>query len=173
MLSVITATIPGREELLDECHASVEAAGLPHLIGWDDRREGPAVVRNRLVEQAHTPWVVFLDDDDLLYPHYPDTVGPHLPGADVVYTAWDLSGADEPFPHPWFDPDLLRTRNFIPVTACVRVRSFRAVGGFPDAALEDHELWKLLLDRGCRFTYVPTIAWHYRRRQDSRTEASN
>lgn len=170
MITVVTPTLPGREALLAECEDSVKAAGLPHLIKVDHKREGPPVVRNRLVELVTTPWVLFLDDDDLLYPHYYETVWPYLDEADVVYTAWDLSGAQDPHPHAWFDSALLRTRNFIPVTACVRVRKFRAVEGFDDTANEDHALWLKLLDRGARFSFVPEKCWHYRRRTGSRTE---
>lgn len=170
MLTVITPTIPGREEMLRECHASVEALGLSHLIEIDVDREGPAVVRNRLLRQVRTEWTLFVDDDDVLYPNYLGTVMPHLGEADVVYTAWRLSGATDPVPYPTFDPALLRQHNFIPVTACVRTSAIRSVGGFPSAKLEDHALWLSLLDAGYRFRYVPVIAWHYRRNPGSRTE---
>lgn len=171
MLTVITPTIPGREQLLAECHASVEPFGLPHLIEIDADREGPAAVRNRLVEQVTTEWVLFLDDDDLLYPNYLGTVLPYLPAADVVYTAWDLTGAEDPQPEAWFDPIVLRHHNTIPVTACVRTQMFRSVGGFPEGEeLEDYALWLRLLDAGARFANIPVIAWHYRRQPGSRTE---
>ena len=171
MISVATPTIRGREDLLAECHASVEALGLSHLIEIDAGREGPAVVRNRLSEQVRTEWTLFLDDDDLLYPNYVETVTPHLAEADVVYTAWRLTGAVDPHPLPRFDPGWLRQHNIIPVTACVRTEALRTVGGFPvDAELEDHALWLALLDAGYRFTFVPVIAWHYRRFPGSRTE---
>lgn len=171
MITVVTPTVSSREALLEECHRSVEALGLPHLIEIDVDGAGPAAVRNRLVEQVRTEWVVFLDDDDLLYPNYVDAVRPHLAESDVVYTAWRLTGATDPHPLPRFDPVWLRQHNTIPVTACVRTEAFRAVGGFPtDAELEDHALWLNLLDAGHRFTYTPVIAWHYRRFPGSRTE---
>jgi GT2 family glycosyltransferase len=171
-IAVITPTLPGREDLLEECKASVAALGLRHLIALDTGRHGPALIRNALAAQTDARWLLFLDDDDLLLPNYLDVVRPHLATADVVYTNWELSGADEPRPHP-FDEASLRRFNFIPVTACVRARAFRAVGGFPtDAVLEDHGLWLALLDHGYRFTHVPTIAWHYRRHAGSRTDTA-
>jgi len=177
-LTVITPTVPGRERLLAECVASVEEAGLNHRVAVDWAREGPAAVRNRLVETVSTEWVVFLDDDDLLYPNYDATVAPHFASSDLVYTGWDLEGAEDPQPMP-LDPFLLWWRNTIPVTACVRTEVFRAVGGFPtDHQLEDHGLWKAILGawdheaRRCRYriTYEPTVAWRYRRFPGSRTE---
>jgi glycosyltransferase involved in cell wall biosynthesis len=172
MISVITPTVAGREDLLRECIASVSAAGLQHLIASDPQHLGPAVVRNQLLERVTTPWVVFLDDDDLLYPQYQRIVERRFKDADVIYTAWDLTGGEEPVPRP-FDADLLRRGNYIPVTACVRTEAVRAVGGFPeDWQLEDHGLWIRLLDAGYRFTYVPVIGWVYRRQPGSRTEAA-
>jgi GT2 family glycosyltransferase len=151
---------------------SVKASGLPHVIGLDSALVGPAATRNRLLAEVTTPWVLFFDDDDLLYPHYGQIVQPYLDEADVVYTAWDLTGSDEPKPRP-FDADVLRRGNYIPVTACVRTEAVRAVGGFPeDWVLEDHGLWIRLLDAGYRFTYVPVIGWAYRRFPGSRTDAS-
>ena len=172
MITVVTPTIPGREHLLAECEASVKAAGFPHLVGLDADREGPAAVRNRLLERVRTPWTLFLDDDDLVHPAYWRVVERNLVGADVVYTAWELQGAGDPQPKPGpFDAELLARQNFIPVTACVRTSALRAVGGFPlDAALEDHELWKALSAAGYRFRYVPVVAWTYRRFPGSRTD---
>jgi glycosyltransferase involved in cell wall biosynthesis len=172
VITVVTPTIPGREHLLAECEASVVAAGFSHLVERDDRREGPAVVRNRLIARVRTPWVLCLDDDDLLHPAYWRVVQRNLAGADVVYTAWELQGADDPQPKPGpFDAELLQRQNFIPVTACVRTSALRAVGGFPTGVpLEDHELWKALAAAGYRFRFVPVVAWTYRRLAGSRTD---
>lgn len=172
MITVITPTIPERAELLKECIASVSAAGLIHLIGSDPQRLGPARVRNTLLQRVTTPWVVFLDDDDVLYPQYQRIVEKRFKDADVIYTAWDLLGGEEPKPRP-FDADVLRQGNYIPVTACVRTEAIRAVGGFPeDWVLEDHGLWIRLLDAGYRFSYIPVIGWMYRRQPGSRTETA-
>lgn len=181
LITVITPTRPGRETVLAECEASVTAAGLIHLVGIDGKQEGPAATRNRLVEAVQTEWVLFLDSDDLIYRKYRDIVGPHLADADMVWTAWDLEGAEDPQPIP-LDPFLLSWRNIIPVTACVRTEVFRAVGGFNvRAGLEDHDLWcriMLAWDQerarpAYRMVYVPTPAWTYRRLPGSLTETED
>jgi hypothetical protein len=145
---------------------------MAHRIGVDQHGEGPALVRNRLIGGVTTEWTLFLDDDDLLMPHYVATVERYFTDADVVYTDWVVSGAVDPQPLDRFDPELLQIRNFIPVTACVRTSVLREVGGFPDARYEDHELWKALYNQGYRFRHVPVVAWHYRRRAGSRTDAA-
>lgn len=170
MITALTPTLPGRERLLEQCRASVVAAGLKHLVGLDLERRGPAAIRNELAAQAHTPWLLCLDDDDLLLSHYLEVVAPELETADVVYTSWYLTGAPDPQPLDRFDADYLRVQNFIPVTAAVRTEAFRAVGGFRNVPLEDHDLWLRLLDAGARFTYVPVVCWRYRRQPGSRTD---
>ncbi len=169
-ISVVTPTVPGRERLLEQCRASVAAVGLKHLVGLDLERRGPAAVRNELAAAVDTDWLLCLDDDDLLLSHYLEVVKPELDHADVVYTSWYLTGAPDPQPLDVFDPAVLRIQNFIPVTAAVRTDMFRAVGGFRDVPLEDHDLWLRLLDAGARFTYVPVVCWRYRRQPGSRTD---
>lgn len=172
MITVVTPTVPGREQLLAECVASVDKAGLTHLVGLDAAGEGPAVIRNRLLEHVTTPWVVWLDDDDLIGADYAAIVGPHLPESDVVYTDWELTGATAPQPKSGpFDLGALWGGNYIPVTACCRTDAVRAAGGFPaDARLEDWELWKIMAGAGFRFLHVPVVGWTYRRRPGSRTD---
>jgi hypothetical protein len=170
VITALTPTVPGRERLLEQCRASVAAAGLKHLVRLDVDRRGPAVVRNDLAAHVDTPWLLCLDDDDLLLSHYHSVVEPELEHADVVYTAWYLTGAPDPQPLDRFDPGFLRVQNFIPVTAAVRTKLFRAVAGFRDVPLEDHDLWLRLLDAGARFTYVPVVCWRYRRQPGSRTD---
>lgn len=173
-LTVITPTIDGREELLADCIASVldQTVFVQHLIGLDVDKEGPAVARNRLVDQVETDWVLFLDDDDVIDPDFIETVQPHFKTSDLVYT-WCRKNFDYPTDLP-FDGPALRERNVIPVTVCLRVDAFRAVGGFsPDVAHEDWSLWLKLLDIGARFTCVPEHKWEYRRSDEGRNAENN
>ncbi len=66
-IAVLTATLPSRSQLLNECHASVLAQTVPvqHLVWIDHDREGPAAIRNRLAKETGADWLLALDDDDL------------------------------------------------------------------------------------------------------------
>lgn len=178
-VTVVIPTVHERAALLDEAVHSAHVA-MPHAqvrVVYDLNRRGPAAARNAAVRRLPvrgSRWLLFLDDDDLLLPHYWSIVEPELSTSDVVYTAWCLTGAVDPVPHPVFDADLLRQRNFIPVTAMVRRAMFEKVGGFDESAvLEDHALWLALLAAGARFTYVPVTGWRYRRHPGSRTDTES
>lgn len=181
-ISVITASLPERVELLRECRDSVlrqRPEVHAHRVGVDTGGRGPAAVRNELVEKDDQPWVLLLDDDDLLDDDYTKVVGPSLLAAHariaVVYTAWRVIGSPNPQPFLHFHPDLiLAGHNHVPVTACVRREAFDDAGGFDSAdELEDLGLWQRLLRLGWKFTYVPDVLWTYRRDvAASRNEAS-
>lgn len=173
-LTVITPTIEGREDQLLECVESVQGQTVRafHLIGLDQNRAGPAHVRNALVEQVDTTWVLFLDDDDVLDPDYIETVLPHFDQSDLVYT-WCRKNFEYETDLP-FDAKALRKRNVIPVTVCLRVDAFRAAGGFSDeVAHEDWSLWLKLLDMNATFTCVPEHKWEYRRSDTGRNAENN
>lgn len=177
-VTVVIPTIASRTRMLTEAHASVIRQTLPAdaiLVGVDTDRDGPAVVRNRLVEQVETEWVAFLDDDDLLHPDHLATLMTvaRTSGADVVWPWFTVSGGTDPFPmhkgRQW-NPD---DPHQIPVTALVRTAAFRAVGGFKtmgegptdkygNRCGEDWALWLALSAAGYRFHHVESVTWTWR-----------
>ena len=167
---VLTATVPGREQLLEECRASVANQTVPveHLVGVDLSREGPATIRNRLAADSNADWFVPLDDDDLLDPACVETLLAHAEAAEVVYP-WcrveDYVNGLAPWcPNRLFTADALLRYNFIPVTALVSAVLWRKVGGMPEGVeVEDWRFWKRCLGAGARFRCVDEVLWSYRR----------
>ena len=167
--TVIIPTVDGRARCLSEAVASVAMQTRKPsatLIGHDHERAGPGVVRNRLVLQASTRWVAFLDDDDLMLRHHLATLLDHAPGVDVVYTRGLIEGRDgwdpQRFPFP---AERMRRVNSLPVTTLVRREAFLEVGGFSDPApngYEDWGLWLRLMDAGASFRGVDETTWVYR-----------
>jgi glycosyltransferase involved in cell wall biosynthesis len=175
-LTIVTPTLPERGARLGVAHQSVLNQTLPvheHLIRLDSERRGPAEIRNALVDLVETEWVLFLDDDDWLDTDYVEAVMDHLTDKnDVVYTWCHRIGFEDNLDKP-FNARSLRKANFIPVTACVKVETFRKVGGFPlDVAYEDWGLWIKILDAGGRFRLVPKKKWTYERHKESRTHSN-
>lgn len=161
-VSVITATIPGRERFLEECKASVTAAGgfvdLEHLVMLDEHREGCSVMCNRMVEQATGDWLFLLADDDLVLPHGIQRLLEASENADVVYSPPLVWGLHDPW---WF----FQAPPAIPATALIRKSLWDTLGGYDVTAKreEDRKLWTAAVERGYRFVRVddqPT--WIYR-----------
>ncbi len=114
--------------------------------------------RNRGARDADTEVLVFLDADDTIDPMFVSRLhgalidaGDHASHAycqevltGLGYGTWEV---------PDWDPDLLLITNLHPVTALVRTRCFREVGGFDESmtgGYEDWDLWLRFVERGWR-----------------------
>lgn len=183
-VTVITATMPGREGRLVDCIRSVNAQTVQpfaHLIRCRPPAGGPGPVqlaeqRNALLEGVTTPWLAVLDDDDVWLPEHLAMLALHLDTADVIYSwaaqvrgaAVDVTG--------WPNSQLaaqLRERNVICGNSLIRTDWVRMVGGWggphdgqqftrTGAGWEDHDMWIRLAECGCRFVCVPECTWEYR-----------
>lgn len=89
-LTVVTATIPERADMLHElgqCIARQTVRPYEWIVATDWDREGPAAVLKRLVADVDTEWVFRCDDDDLYDPNHFEVIGANLTDrADIVYT---------------------------------------------------------------------------------------
>lgn len=172
LITVVIPTIEERADMLAEALESVgkQTVGEPAvLVAVDSDRVGPAEVRNRLVEQVCTPWILFLDDDDLLHADYLETVMPSFDESDIVYT-WCVEDGFNVGLDRLFDEVELKRANYIPVTICVKTELFRSIGGFPSGvAYEDWAMYLKFLDVGAKWTLIPEKKWTYRRHDGSRT----
>ena len=188
-LTVLTPSIPGREHMLAECVASVNAQTTPataHLIRCS-RPHGLAPLHlasqlNALLAAVQTDWVAVLADDDLWLPNFVAAVTPHTDTADVIYT-WD-DGHMQPRINcnGWSAQQIathLDRANFIAAPAAIRTTALNRIGGWPTdwvggswrdgghykdspAHAEDWELWRHLNHTHARFHCVPVEAWHGR-----------
>jgi len=94
-ITVVTATIPGREELLGKTLASVYAQTVEveaHLVMAQSCTEGlvppvhVALQQNHLLDSVKSAFTMRLADDDQLLPHHVEAFLPHLERADVIYS---------------------------------------------------------------------------------------
>lgn len=192
MITVLTATLGKRPEMLMEAVGSVRAqthADWEHVVVDDGsfsvpeiegvrvlhvshRGLGPA--RNAGLEVARGDAIALLDDDDLWYPHHLETVWRTMQetGADVVYANCDETGRRDGYAievKP-FAGDLIEHENFICVPATlVRTEALRRAGGFPGGALEDWGLWRKMHALGMRFHFVDVRTVMYRFHEDNLT----
>lgn len=120
-----------------------------------DSRVGVARARNIGAENSASPWLSFLDDDDLWAPDRTRRMLDASESVDLVAAGIVLLADDEPagFMVPPPGPDLLPTvltSNALggPSNVLVRRDAFRQVGGFDPrfAVLADWDLWIRVLD---------------------------
>lgn len=168
---VLTPSIPERHELLAEAVRSVQSQTHPvtaHIVGIDLRRQGPAVVRNRLLEAVPSNhWVTFLDDDDLWQANHLAALVrvQEATAADVVYSMCHITGRPGWDPQfDTFDEDRLRQYNYIPLNGIMRAGMLRRAGGFPTdgRVYEDWGMWLNMLDLGASFACTGERTWTYR-----------
>lgn len=161
-VTVVIPHIPGRRGSLEVAIASVEAQLMPCeiLVEIDHDRGGAATTRNRALEAVETPWIAWLDDDDVLYPQH--VLGLRTAAdqtdADLVYPWFDLEhlgsidNTKDPLVAPYdgvlanpfnkeFGPEqrrfLMGGGNFVPVTHLIRTSVAREVGGFPQPGSDE------------------------------------
>ncbi len=159
-------------------------AELPYTLRvLEQTNQGPAAARNRGVEAAHAPLIVFLDDDvvpdeRLIATHlaaheHQDqrvTIGPLLPPPSFrlsAWTAWEVRSLlwqyDDMAAGHW----LATHRQFYTGNAAVLKRHITDAGGFDPAfrRAEDVELALRLRHSGLHFVFLPEArGWHYVRR---------
>jgi len=163
-ITLITASMPDRSELLAEMLATVAAQTvLPaaHLIVIDDRSLVPKL--QELAAKVTTEYMVQVDDDDIIYPNHIETLNDNLE-ADVVWTWCDVTGRSWN-PNEPHQPGVLQSRNYIPSNHARRVSAVESVGGFLPQVGGDFEDWNLLRrleTAGATFKNVPIVTWQYR-----------
>ena len=172
-ITMCIPSIPIRKDLLNRAITSVQELYYPvsaMSIAIDHAKKGAAHTRNRALFAAHTEWVAFMDDDDVLYPeHTHRLVRMQMDsGADVIFPWFDTDppGGD-PFPPHFesreYDP---AEPHMFPITTLVRRSLAVEVGGFPEAdpvsevcAGEDWTFWLKLRDAGAKFAHVNERTW--------------
>jgi hypothetical protein len=169
-LTVVTATIPERENMLHElaqCIARQTVRPYEWVVATDWHKVGPAKIINELVADVDTDWVFRCDDDDLFDVTHFETLAPHLTDdADIVYT-WPRIDPPGHLERPdalqrIYPLKTLRDANWITSAAAVRTSVWDELGGYRDVPNEDHDLWVRALDAGARFRCVPEVTWTYR-----------
>lgn len=165
-VSVLTASLPERGEMLAEAVASVRAQTYvpeAHLIGVDHHRLGAPIIYNALARAADTVWISFLDDDDLLDPNHLETLMDNSTEADVVYANCRSEGHEfSLYGRPFSEADL-QDHCLVPITALIKRSVFEKAGGFANESGYDWRLWQRAVSSGARVRQLHAQTWLYRR----------
>lgn len=100
LVSIITPVANYHSDLLPRCAASVEAQTIPatHIVVHDVEGRGAGWTRNKGLRQIDTPFVTFLDADDLIEPDFIEECLQAYDEKRYLYTDWVQN--DEYVPAP-------------------------------------------------------------------------
>lgn len=149
-MTLVTAVIPVSPNhrtagIFEDAIQSVRNQTIPtvHIIIFDDNRQGAAWARNRGTQQVTTPFVVYLDADDILKPTFvEETIKVYRQGT-YVYSDWIINGAVIKTPET-LTPFTSGMQHVI--ATLLPVAAWQGVGGFDEAldTLEDEDFYRKL-----------------------------
>ncbi len=128
---------------------------------------------NTALAMATCDFVALLDHDDELRPHALLEIAEAIaadPAVGLVYSDEDKLDAEgrrfDPYFKPDFDPDLLRSQNYVCHLTAIRTDLVRAVGGFRKGfeGSQDHDLILRCTERlrPSQVRHVPKVLYHWR-----------
>ena len=170
LITVITPVAPYHTDVVQEAQASIEASSIQAnwMPIYDDNGNGPGWARNQGVIQSTTPYIFFLDADDILQP---DALL-HAIEAHVInhytYGDWihDQKGVQvAPDCYEW------DTKSHV-VSTLMHRDVFRAIGGFNESIdFEDSEFYLRAISKGVCGVHSPHPFIAYRQQGKRSIEA--
>lgn len=150
--------------MYEEAVLSVQHQAIPtaYILVFDDNGRGAAWARNTGVAQVESPFVIFLDADDMLKPPFVEETLKTYQQGTFVYTDWIVNGMVVN------TPDCLRPfevgQEHV-ITTLMPVAAWQAVGGFDESlnTLEDEDLYRKLASYGWCGVRCPEPLVEYRR----------
>lgn len=173
----ITVVVPAhlartRNGMLTRALNSVAVQTLPAAavsVAIDIRREGAAPTRQRALEAVQTPWVAFLDSDDIFMPDHLKKCMKHAQetGADFVYSWFVMVGGSDPFPETHFSNDF-DPENPIETTVTTLVRTelakevgFYALDRGEVNSGEDRRFTLGCIEKGAKISHLKEKTWYW------------
>jgi hypothetical protein len=145
---------------------------VPAILLHHRFNRGLARARNAALDFARAPLVFVLDADNAVYPHGLERLTRALddePDAAFAYgilECYSSAGAAGLLSHGPWQPERLRSSNYIDAMALIRTEALRSAGGYAtDPRLhgwEDYDLWCRMAEWGRRGIGVPEIVGRYR-----------
>ena len=161
----------GMKKVLDACHDSrIRIQNLKENLSIADNT-------NEAVGMARGDWIGFMDHDDLLAPEALYMIAKEIsahPEADLVYTDEDKVTEDgeehfQPHLKPDYNPDLLRSNNYICHFLLVKKELMDFVGGMSTEyeGAQDYDFILRCTEKASGIVHVPEILYHWRTHRHS------
>lgn len=143
------------------------------------KNSGPAAARNRGIAMARGIYILPLDADDLISPHYIEKAVELMEReqAKVVYCEAEFFGERSgKWNLPAFSVRLLARENMIFCSALYRKEDWLRCGGYDETMTwgwEDWEFWISMLEEGGVVRKLPDVHFFYRVGKNSRRKSTN
>lgn len=156
-----------------------EYASLDSRVKYQRLEENRGISENTnaALSMAEGEYIGLLDHDDVLEQHALYEMRMAIaknPEADVLYSdedkvSFDLSHYFEPHVKPDFNPDLLRSNNYICHFLVVKKSLLEEVGGFRQAfdGAQDYDLVLRLTEAAKCIVHIPKVLYHWRSHEAS------
>lgn len=144
----------------------------------DQANKGLIATKNIAIEQVKTPWMIFLDADDILDLRYIEKtlILARTTNADVVYTDMQFIGSISGIQSVRkYNKYLLRSVNFVHNSALYNTNTLKAVGGYSDYMKDGFEDWEINLKISkttSNFKYIKEPLLMYRRHETASRDAN-
>jgi glycosyltransferase involved in cell wall biosynthesis len=137
---------------------------------------GPAEARNHGIRHARGKYILPLDADDKIAPHYLELAAAVLERDEevgVVYGKIQFFGElVGEWQQPEYCPNRILIENMIVVSGVFRRTDWRLVGGYRQNmrhGWEDWDFWLAFVELKRKIVKLPEVVFYYRIRKDSRT----
>lgn len=166
LATVIIPISPEHEQLgyFAEAIESVKAQTIPCeiILAFDKEKRGAAWARNQGTAQVETPFVIWLDADDILLPRFVECTVEKYQLGSFVYTDWRLHGKDRIVPNK-LSPFTEGQEHVI--TTLMPVAAWQDTGGFDECldSLEDEDFYRKIQAYGWKGIKADYVGMEYRR----------
>lgn len=149
-------------DIAERAIASVKAQTVPCalVVIHDAQGKGAGWARNRGLEQVTTPYVSFLDADDVVMPQFAEACLGVIEPSKYVYTDWDVDGQTREAPSPC---DVWTKKTYHIVTTVMHTDDVLRIGGYDELlpGAEDSDFGvRLRLSGVCGIRLpFPLFAW--------------
>lgn len=137
------------------------------IVVSDLHHSGAGPTRNRGIQAVRTPWVGFLDDDDVLLPDYVPVMQQHMDDADLIVSriVKNLDYSLPLIPEAHITDASQLKRGMVGISYCVRTELAKSnpfVNEFAYGEGEDWEFINRLREQGYRINIIPDVLYDYR-----------